>query len=298
MSNLSFGVWGAVTKYTPAVSFDMLKTPLDTVFNSAKVYTLPRVVGPCQITIVEGGTNVSSFNIECPRPVIQSSPTPPRNVYTNIKENCAVVPTGPTASTDMRRDWFDVTCTTTTCKYLFKFSPYQGIPPTVQYNGGGAAPATVVIYIENAGEFTRRNASTSTYTSLSTDQSINRVLGVHRIIIKNPDGTYAWFEIDGTRFGNVRQNSYDGTYYANLRPNSAKFNCTVTYQSPTSATAHPKTYFSDYVLLKITSGTYVYNLKIPTRDLDMTINLDATSTPIGVGENVKVTTVYYDQNPH
>jgi hypothetical protein len=286
MSTLSFGIWGATTKFIPSVDFYIFKINADATFSSVKNYVLPRVSGPHQITIVEDGTTVSSFVLDSERPIPQSIVTTTRGIphvaYTGIGQNSTVAYSSPTSSTDMRLDWFTITTPTTT-QYRFKISPYDGIPTLLSYVSG-PVPGTVTVYIENAGENTIRSESTETFTTLP--QNIPRITGLSKLTIRNPDGSWLWLEIDGRQYGNVRQNGGDTTYTVSLRSGSTPFGCTTIYDTRST---QQKTY------LTITSGTYIYSLMMPSSDTPMELSFDPASTGIGVGENVQVTTTYYKQ---
>jgi hypothetical protein len=284
MSTLSFGIWGATTKVVPTLEYTSLRQPLDTTFVSSKTYTLARTSGPQQLVLVEDGTNISTVVTSSDRPITQSINTTtsaiPHAMLSGV-ENCTVAQTGPTSSTDMRMDWFDI-LSAQGCHYLLKTSPYSGISPTIIYNGGAAAPTTVDAYIDNAGERTRRQVESFTFTSLPG--TIPRTTGYYKLFIKNPDGTRMWFDVDGRMFGSALQSGIDFRYAPHIRRGTTPVRCTVT-----TSTTQVSTTFQ----ISSATGGYVYNLLIPNNDSPSTLSLDTTSTAIGGGQNVRVDVIYY-----
>jgi hypothetical protein len=199
---------------------------------------------------------------------------------TNLSGDCAVDGVTPTSPTDMRLDWFDV-LTQTNRVYLFKFSPYDGIPPTFQYSSaGGGPPTTLSVIMENCGERTKRRDTTVTITNPSVESTLPRILGLFRMVIRNEDDSYSIIDIDGRQFGNVRQSS-SPVYHQHLQPGFLPFGCTVT---PLSST-----YDSDTLQIT-TDGGHVYSLVLPSNDKVMSF----TQTAGTVGTTTVSLVTYVD----
>lgn len=287
MSQLSFGIWGGA--YTPAtnVSYKLYRTQLGTI-NDANTRQFSQFEGPTQITVFRTGFSFS-FVISSDAPKRTNcgvgrniSSTSDSNVYfTGISRNCTVASAAVTSTSSLYTNCFTVTETGSGSaeEFIFRFSPYVGVLPTIE-KIGGASISNVNIDVHTATTGIYRRGTFQSFDSTFTQAYLTQNFGEQLFTIQNPDESITRFEL-----------TYNNGVVDIINPGRI-LGATLTFTRNVEGGY-------DRLVVTTTSGGYIYTINFPRGDLTPTqqfrpsLVLGTGSTSIGVGETLTIEQAYY-----
>lgn len=294
MSQLSFGGWGGVSITTPSSDLNLNVIDLGVMVQSVK-YELPCLAGPRQYTL--SIANVThSFIVESQHFTPCNFPTPrpsTRTAWTGKSRACTVVTTTPSSTRDLRTDCFQVTTTPSSHVFVFRFSPYEGVKPTIEFTSA-ASLADVTLIVDSGNAITsplERRESTFTYTdaalSAFTPLAFNRVNGMHLLSILNPDSSVCILQLHGNAGNNPGVGGGVGVY--SLPTPYKVFGIASIVFEPFSGS------LTTLRLQIATTTGYIYNLVIPSQAYYSsypTLTLNPSSSTVG-NNDVSISVIYF-----